>query len=122
MWVVVARGGAGAMKGRGSVSAREKGGRSRSGLSPDAELEVPWGPRGLGVQGDRRLHLVGRPSLQPLVLGPAAAPSHPPAGSHARVQVLQKSPLRPVSLRSDRQLSRGLVEKGGSLGKGFEEH
>lgn len=64
---------------------------------------------------------MGRPSLQPLVLGPAAAPSRPPAGSHAHVQVPQRAPP-PVSVRSDLGLSRGLGEKGGSLGWGFEEH
>ena len=75
------------MKGGGSVSAREKGGRSEVAV-PGRGAGGAVGTAGVGVQGGRRLRLVGCPGLQPLVLGPEAAPSHPPAGSHARVQVL----------------------------------
>ena len=73
------------MKGGDSVSAREKGGRSDGAVGA-------VGTAGVGVQGGRRLRLVGCPGLQPLVLGPSAVPSRPPVGSHTRVQVLQKRP------------------------------
>lgn len=103
-WLV----GAGAAKGRDSVTAREDRGPEQK-RCPHTRSWRCHGDRGGGCSKTEDC-LAGRLSLQRLVPGPVAAPAaQAPLGASAA-----EEPTLPVSPRSDRRLSRGLVEEGGS--------
>lgn len=94
--------------GRNSVAARQDTGLEQRQAAPDEELEAPWDRGGWGAARQRT---VSGGTPQPAAPGarPSGCSFSPRAGAACE-------PHRTPSPRSDCRLSRGLVERGGSLG------